>query len=99
MSGQPAGMLGYAPDALNEARSGEHGGTPSLARYEALAAASVEALVAIDAFPDEVPFRHHFRPFRYVASAFDAKAGMPRLPGAHHSQGDPAPHLPAPRAV
>lgn len=96
MSGQPVDMLGCARDALQEACSGKHAGKRLLVHYKTLTAASVEALAAIDAFPDEVPSRDHFKPVRYDASAVDAKAAMPRLPSVRRSQGDSAPHQLAP---
>jgi sulfotransferase len=75
----PAGMLGYAYNALKEAFYGEHAGQLLLVQYETLATDPQKVLNTIYDFLGLAPFAHDFDHITFNAEAFDIKAGTPGL--------------------
>ena len=79
----PAGMVGFAYNALREAVYGEHGDRLLLVRYESLTANPLGTLAAIYSFIGEPLFTHdpgHIEPC-YDMIEFDLRLGTP---GLHH---------------
>ena len=79
----PAGMVGYAYNALREAVYGAFGDRLLLVRYESLTSNPVGTLTAIYEFIGEPLFAHdptHIEPC-YDMIEFDARLGTP---GLHH---------------
>ena len=77
----PAGMIGFALNALKQAIHSEQAERLLLLPYDTLVSNPAEAMAAVYAFTGLPAFRHDFDAVSFDASEFDARLGTP---GLHH---------------
>jgi sulfotransferase len=75
----PAGMIGFALNALKQAMHGEHSRRVLLLPYDTLVANPAPAMDAVYAFTGLPRFDHDFDAVAFDAGEFDARVGTPGL--------------------
>jgi sulfotransferase len=75
----PAGMVGFALNALKQAMHGEQSGRLLLLPYDTLVADPAAAMAAVYDFTGLPAFQHDFDAVEFDASEFDARLGTPGL--------------------
>jgi sulfotransferase len=75
----PAGMIGFALNALKQAMHGDQAGRILLLPYDTLVSDPLAAMNAVYDFTGLPFYRHNFDAVRFDASEFDARLGTPGL--------------------
>ncbi len=75
----PAGMIGFALNAMKQAMHGDQAGRLLLLLYDTLVTHPAAALAAVYEFTGLPPFQHDFESVSFDVSEFDARLGTPGL--------------------